>query len=467
MRLEFKLPDLAEGMMEGEVVHWLVAPGDTVRVEQPVVEVMTDKATVVIPSPHEGEIVQLSHEVGDIVAVGSTLFVMDVDGDVVSNQVEASSPASGAPEAASESHAAAPRAGASARGGTLTLASAAPSVRAAAQWVPRGAGKTLATPATRRLARELGVDIEQVRGTGPAGRVTADDVRAFADETAPRSPLSAAPRSPLAPASPAPEVRASVPSPAASAPAAPAYRYEAQPVVGEEGEERVRLRGLRRAIYETMARSTRTAAHFTYVEEIDCENLVSARERLKGAAEGRGVRLTYLPFIAKAVLLALRRFPKINASMDDEAQEIVLKRHYHLGVAAATPAGLVVPVVRHADRLTLLDLAGHIQELGAGARDGRLKPDQLRGSTFTITSLGRLGGLFATPVINHPEVAILGVHQMQQRAVVRDDQIVARRMMNLSLSFDHRVIDGHEGAAFTQEVRRYLEDPGLMMLEMV
>ncbi|TNF26913.1 MAG: 2-oxo acid dehydrogenase subunit E2, partial [Deltaproteobacteria bacterium] len=250
-------------------------------------------------------------------------------------------------------------------------------------------------------------------------------------------------------------------------PAAPAYSYAPRPAAsGEETEERVKLRGLRRAIYETMARSTSTAAHFTYVDEVECDNLVAARSRLKAAAEARGVRMTYLPFIAKATLLALRRFPKMNASMDDAAQEVVLKRYYHLGIAAATPPGLVVPVIKHADQLTLLDLAGHIQDLGHRARDGRLRPDELKGSTFSITSLGKLGGLHATPVINHPEVAILGIHQMQKRAVVRDDAIVIRTMMNLSLSFDHRVIDGHEGAAFAAEIKRYLEDPELMMLEM-
>ncbi|MFO0747906.1 MAG: 2-oxo acid dehydrogenase subunit E2 [Myxococcota bacterium] len=211
------------------------------------------------------------------------------------------------------------------------------------------------------------------------------------------------------------------------------------------------------------------AAHFTYVDEVDCENLHAAREKLAKAAEQKGVKLTYLAFIAKATLLALQRFPKMNARVDDQAMELVLRKHVHLGIAAATEPGLVVPVVKHADRMTLLELAFHIQGLGDRARANTLKPDELKGSTFTITSLGKLGGLMATPIINHPEVGILSVHAMQKRAVVLDDgadTIVARRRMNLSLSFDHRVIDGHEGAAFAQVVKAYLEDPELMLLEM-
>ena len=235
-----------------------------------------------------------------------------------------------------------------------------------------------------------------------------------------------------------------------------------------ESEERQKLRGLRRAIFETMGRSKRTAAHFTYVDEVDCENLFRAREKLAEAVEPKGVRITYLAFIAKAMLCALPRFPKMNATVDDDKQEVVLKKHVHLGIAAATEPGLVVPVIRHADRMSLLDLAWHIQDLGDRAKTNKLRPEELKGSTITITSLGKLGGLMATPIINHPEVAIVGIHSMQKRAVVLDDdRIVARRRMNLSLSFDHRLIDGHEGAAFAQAVKAYLEDPELMLLETV
>ncbi|PKN55226.1 MAG: 2-oxo acid dehydrogenase subunit E2 [Deltaproteobacteria bacterium HGW-Deltaproteobacteria-14] len=466
MRLDFKLPDLAEGMIEGEIVAWLVKPGDVVRAEQPIVEVMTDKATVVIPSPHDGTISELAYAAGDIALVGTSLWIMEVAADVEVTQVATTSVQDGAPSSAEEPAPVEVR-GASLGAGAGSVAAAAPAPRVAR--IPRGAGKAIATPGTRRLARELGVDIAEIVGSGKGGRVTKEDVQAHARdaELGPAADVVAPTTHAMSHGPSHPAAAAATPAPAAARPATPAYSYAPRDATGgDETEERVKLRGLRRAIYETMARSTSTAAHFTYVDEVDCENLVTARGRLKAAAEARGVRMTYLPFIAKATLLALRRFPKMNASMDDAAQEVVLKRYFHLGIAAATPPGLVVPVIKHADQLTLLDLAGHIQGLGERARDGRLRPDELKGSTFTITSLGKLGGLMATPVINHPEVAILGVHQMQKRAVVRGDAIVARTMMNLSLSFDHRVIDGHEGAAFAQEIKRYLEDPELMMLEM-
>ncbi len=443
MRYEFHLPALAEGMMEGEIVSWLVGAGDDVRADQPIVEVMTDKATVVVQSPYDGKVLELGAADGDIADVGSVLWVMEIQ-DGIAPAATAPTAAAKAPPTAAPAAPTQPAAAAAAPA-TAEVAAAPPAAAArATPPAPRGAGKALATPATRRLARELGVDIGSVRGTGPAGRVTADDLRKHGQAVGPV-------------AAPAPSVERAAPA------YAPARRAAASDA---EVEERVKLRGLRRAIYESMARSKSTAAHFTYVDEVDCELLVAARNRLKPAAAERGVKLSYLPFIAKATLLALARFEKVNASMDDAAQEIVLKRYFHLGIAAATDSGLTVPVIKHADQLSLLDLAGHIQDLGQRARTNLLKPAELRGSTFTISSLGRLGGLFATPIINHPEVAILGIHEMQKRAVVRGDDIVARTMMNISLSFDHRVIDGHEGAAFCQAIKAYLEQPDLMMLEM-
>ncbi len=460
-RFEFKLPDLAEGMVEGEIVAWLVAPGDEVKDEQPMVEVMTDKATVTISSPRPGKVLELGFEAGDIAPVGATLFVLAVAGE---GAAEVALAAQQAPAAAQDLPAARPSTQPAEREqteGVLAAAGGGGAVAArAVEPVPRGGGRALATPATRRFAREVGVDIGQVAGTGPAGRVTREDVEAFAKGGA--GPAAQTPR-----ATPAPQLAAVAQAPAYSQPhSAPAYSPP-RSATAEEVEERVKIRGLRRAIYETMSRSKATASHFTYVEEIDCTNLVAARERLKAAAEARGLRLNYLPFIAKAVLLALRQYPKMNASVDDAAGEMVMKRYFHLGIAAATEAGLTVPVVRHADQLTLIELGLKVGELADKARAGKLSPPESKGSTFTITSLGKTGGLFATPIINHPEVAILGIHKMEPRAVVRGGQIVARQMMNISLSFDHRVIDGHEGADFTQRIKHYLEDPELMLLEMV
>jgi pyruvate dehydrogenase E2 component (dihydrolipoamide acetyltransferase) len=454
MRYEFKLPDLAEGMVEGELVGWLVAAGDVVKAEQPIAEVMTDKATVVIPSPVSGKAIDLPWQAGDIVKVGQVLMVFEAEGAAPSQRTHAGhvmptdeeKPAIAAVEAKA---AVAPVAAA------VVAVAEAPQVAA----VPRGS-RALAAPATRRLAREMGIDIAEVVGSGPGGRVLPEDVTRHAHASA-ASSTSAPANVPVA--------RVGAPAERISAPAPKVATWAPTPKTAEApAEERQKLRGLRRAIYETMARSTSTAAHFTYVDEVDCEALIVAREKLGLVSKDKGVKLTYLAFIAKAILLTLPRFPKMNATVDDQNQEVVLKRYVHLGIAAATDAGLVVPVIRNAEKLSLLELAWHIQDLGERARTNKLRPDELKGSTFTITSLGKLGGLFATPIINHPEVGILGVHAMTKRAVVLDDdRIVARQRMNISLSFDHRLIDGHEGAAFAQEVKKYLETPELMLLEMV
>lgn len=466
MRFEFKLPDLAEGMVEGEIVAWLVAPGDPVAEEQPVVEVMTDKATVVVSSPRAGKLLELGPPEGELVPVGEVLFVLEIDGPGADEAPSGPVAAVPDPEPAADATAdvAAAAVDASPAPAAEAAAPAVPPPPRALPPVPRGAGRVLATPATRRLARELGLDLRAVEGSGPAGRVTKEDVRAAAAKRVAGQELGAA------------EARGARPSheeAGAASPARPA-RSDASAASASAGgardaagdEERVPIRGLRRVIFETMRRSKSHAAHFTYVDEVDAEQLVAARTSLKPAAERRGVRLSYLPFIAKAALLALGRFPKMNATVDEDAGALVLRRRYHLGIAAATDAGLTVPVVRDADRLTLLDLAAQIQTLGDRAREGKLTPSDLGGGTFTITSLGKLGGLMATPIIHHPQTAILGVHRLEPRAVVRDGQVVARRMMNLSLSFDHRVIDGHEGAAFAEAVKVYLEDPALMLLEM-
>ncbi len=467
MRFEFKLPDLAEGMVEGEIVAWLVAPGEDVAEEQPVVEVMTDKATVVVSSPKTGKILALGPPEGELVPVGEVLFVLDVAGGGGAEAAEGPVAAVPDPEPAADAVGGAALAPPSSREARpqdpASPPPAAPPPPRALPPVPRGAGRVLATPATRRLARELGLDLRAVEGSGPAGRVTKEDVRAAAARRVAGQELGApaAPPATSRPASRRPGQAAPAPGAAPDA----AGRASAAEAVGAD-EERVPIRGLRRVIFEAMRRSKSHAAHFTYVDEVDAERLVEARASLKAAAERQGVRLSYLPLIAKAALLALRRFPKMNATVDEGAGELVLRRRYHLGIAAATDAGLTVPVVRDAERLTLMELAARIQELGDRARAGKLTPSDLGGGTFTITSLGKLGGLLATPIIHHPQTAILGVHRLEPRAVVRGGQIVARRMMNLSLSFDHRVIDGHEGAAFAEAVKTYLEDPALMLLEM-
>jgi pyruvate dehydrogenase E2 component (dihydrolipoamide acetyltransferase) len=411
MAFEFRLPDIGEGMVEAEIVRWFVQEGDSIQEDQPMVELMTDKANVVIPSPRKGVVLKRFGREGEVVKVGSVLVVIGEPGEVpvaAETGVEAAVPASATQEVSAPTPGVGPV-------------------------VPPG--RVLATPATRRLARELGVDLRQVPPTGPHGRVTKEDVLRFAE----------AQRAPAAPAPPPP--------------------VEA-PVVPVGPEERIPLRGLRRVIARRMVQSKRTAPHFTYVEEVDITELVRWREQMKPIAEAQGVRLTYLPFIIKAVVIGLKRFPVINASLDEEKEEIVLKKYYHIGIAVQTDQGLTVPVIHDADKRSLLDLAREVERLSKAAREGRLALHEVRGSTFTITSLGKLGGLLATPIINYPEVAILGVHKIEPRPVVRNGEIVVRSMMNVSLSFDHRVVDGAVGAEFTQVVREHLENPHLLFLQM-
>jgi len=398
MRFEFRLPDIGEGVVEGELVKLKVAVGDTVSEDMELFDVMTDKATVPIPSPKAGEVVAIHFKEGDIIPTGAVVIAIEV---ATNAPAPIAVPVATQPPLAATSPVPA------------TVADAAPS------------GPVRASPATRKLASELGVDLRTVAGTGPHGRVTKDDLRAG---TKPAPPPAAAA---LPPVSDAPL------------------------------EERIPLRGLRRKIHDKMHVSKTTAAHFTYVEEVDFTEIVAMKERLAPDFAKRGVKLTFLPFVLKAVTASLKKpeFAYLNATLDDDRGEIVVKRSYHIGIAAATEPGLVVTVLRDADRLTLEELARGVQALAEGARAATLKPHDYGGSTFTITSLGALGGMFATPIINHPEVAILGLHKIEPRPVVLGGQIVIRDRMYMSCSFDHRLIDGHVGAAFVQSIRGYIERP--------
>lgn len=447
MAFEFKLPDIGEGVVEGEIVKWLVKPGDAIEVDQPMVEVMTDKATVVIPSPKKGVVAETRGGEGDIVEVHSVIVVID----------EAGGGAAPAPESApakqeGPSDEDPPSDGQTlknvgervASGGRPEGETPAAPTKAQPQERPSHGGQVLAAPATRRLARELGVDLASVSGSGPAGRVTSDDVR---------SASSSAP-------APAAEARA----PQQRQQKAPAPQPAAAP--GAE-DERIPVRGLRRRIWDNMALSAFTAAHFTFVEECDATELVAIRKRFNERLKDGEAKLSYLPFIVKATLASLKQFPQFNGHVDDDNMEFIRRANYHIGIAVSSERGLIVPVVRHADRLSLLELSAEIARLANAVRTNSLRQEDLGGSTFTITSLGKDGGIFATPIINYPEVAIMGVHKMVKRPMVRgEDEIVIRDMMNLSLSFDHRLIDGHVGAAFAYSVIRLLESPDRLMMEM-
>ncbi len=396
MAYEFKLPDIGEGMAEGEIVRWLVKEGDALAQDQPMVEVMTDKATVEIATPHAGRVLERRFKEGERCPVGAVLIVIEVSADADKTPM-----------------------------GSLAKT---PGPRTEGP-----SGGILATPATRRLAREMGVELSKVKGSGPGGQITIADVRAAKVGTASDE------------------------------------AFDNQPTPGisttSTGDVRIPFRGVRRMIAEHMVLTQRQVAHFTYVEEIDCTELVELRDKAERRLTGHGVKLTYLTFFVKAAVEALKKHPQLNATLDEPAGEIVQRREYHIGIAAQTPEGLMVPVIRHADRRSLLDLAREIDRLGVAAKNGRVSPRDLGGSTFTITSLGTLGGIVATPIVNYPEVGILAIHKIAKRPVVVDDKIVVRHMMNLSLSVDHRLVDGYDAATFVAEMKASLETPGLIFLD--
>jgi pyruvate dehydrogenase E2 component (dihydrolipoyllysine-residue acetyltransferase) len=399
MIYEFRLPDIGEGVAEGEVVRWLVKEGDSLTEDQPMVEVMTDKATVEIGSPRVGRVAKRMFAEGDRCPVGKVLITIEVDGE-------------GAPAAKPAAHAAP----------AAKAAAAAPAARAGNGAAAEG-GAVLATPATRKLARDIGIDIREVAGSGRAGRITSDDVRAHGGQGEPSG----------------------APHPAPATPRADGVR--------------IPFRGLRRKIAEQLVRSKQTAPHVTYVEEIDCTELVALRAKLNAERGTAGEKVSFLPFIIKATIAALRKYPQMNAMLDDAAGEIIQWKSFHIGLATATENGLIVPVIRDADTKSLAVLAREIERLAEATRTGKAAREELTGSTFTITSLGALGGVMATAIINPPEVAILGVHRIAKRPAVVKDQIVIRDLMNLSLSFDHRVIDGFDAAQFVAEIKRSLEAP--------
>ncbi|HET9343451.1 MAG TPA: dihydrolipoamide acetyltransferase family protein [Candidatus Eremiobacteraceae bacterium] len=447
MPVELEMPELAESVIEGEIVKWLVKEGDHVAMDQLIVEVMTDKVTVEVPSPFEGVLLKQVAKEGEVVAIGKPIAIFGKEGEtlpaggesvpmehvtpgkVVSEGEAASSPASSPSKPGPNGHAAVD-------GGSSAATPSAPTAAAAESATLSAFGKPMAAPAVRKLARELGVDLNNVRGSGDGGRIRGEDVKRVA------ASLTGA-------------------TTAASRPAA------AAPQVSTEsgGTERVPLRGLRRAIADRMTQSKHTAVHTLHVDEADLTELVALRAGAKEIAAQRGVKLTYLPFFVRAVCYALKKYPYMNASLDDAAHEIVLKKDYNIGIAANTDNGLVVPVVHHADRLTIFELANVINALADKARAGKLAHDDIAGGTFTITNVGSVGGLFTFPVINYPEVGILGTHGIQERPVVRNGQIVIRHMMYLSISFDHRVVDGALAARFVREVADYLASPALMLME--
>ncbi|CAM5792652.1 dihydrolipoamide acetyltransferase family protein [Castellaniella caeni] len=454
-----KMPDIGEGIAEVELVEWHVQPGDAVVEDQVLADVMTDKATVQVPSPVHGRVLALGGKVGEVMAVGSELIRLEVEGEgnehtfktraepaargaqaaaqaaaaatsVPAPAVHASAPARAVatPDAAAPEHA--PHASAPAP--MAMAARPAPGPHSASHTPARLEGqRPLASPAVRRRAWDLGITLQYVPGTGPAGRITHGDLDAWLarDRNATSNRTTAA-----------------------------LYR-------SHDEETEVPVIGLRRKIAQKMQESKRRIPHFTYVEETDVTELEALRASLNARYSTERGKLTLLPFLARAMVLALREFPQINARYDDDAGVVTQYGAVHLGVAAQTPSGLMVPVLHHAETLDLWSCAAEIARLAVATREGKAARDELTGSTITITSLGPLGGIVSTPVINWPEVAIVGVNRVVERPVYREGQVVARKLMNLSSSFDHRVVDGMHAAEFIQCIRRYLECPALLFVE--
>jgi len=474
--MEFKLPDIGEGVVEGELIQWLVKEGDVVQADQPVVEVMTDKATVEVPAPVGGKITGITAKEGDMIKIGQTLA--QIDGAAAGAKASTPETKAAAPSEKTIEKSEKPSGGEGAgRDQTSANGSAAPSKAASpnAHSAPSSVGSysspaslapsdVPAAPIVRSMAQKAGVDLSQVPATGPKvgaqARVLEEDLLRFLNQGA----------GAVQAGSPVYVAQGAAPSASPAKKTKPIPANFMRDTSGvEPQDERQPVRGLRRVIAQAMVRSKYTAPHYSYVDKFECSALVEMREEAKKIGEQYGVKISYLPFIVKALVGALKEFPTANASLEesDKGMELVLKKHYHIGIAVATPDGLIVPVIKNADRKTILQIAQEINELSAKVRAGKATADELKGSTFTITSMGNIGGLFATPIINYPEVGIMGVYKVQEEALVKEGQIVIGKTMHLSLSLDHRVVDGAVGGYFCNAVIERLQNPARLLMEMI
>jgi len=431
---QFKLPDIGEGIAESEVAAWHVAEGDQIEEDQRLVDMLTDKAAVEIPSPVAGKVVKLHAAVGDKVAVGGLLVTIEMSAHRIDTDTASLPSRSGG--------------GAGGEGSSAPRSTASPSPGAARHPLPEGEGKAsrpegerrapetddgyyearpAAAPSVRLRAREMGLDLHRIRGSGPSGRILLEDLQARAGD--------------------------------------PVAKSTARTIDEPDRIERIKIIGLRRKIAEAMERSARRIPHFAYVEEVDVTELEALRQHLNEQHGKTRGKLTMLPFLIRALVRTLPEFPQINATYDDEAGIVSRHSAVHIGIATQTPNGLVVPVVHAAQRHDLWQAAKEVARVADAARNGKASRRELSGSTITITSLGKLGGIVTTPVINAPEVAIVGVNAMVERPVVRHGQVVVRSMMNLSSSFDHRIVDGFDAASFIQRIKALLEHPAMLFID--
>ncbi|PKE50786.1 dihydrolipoamide acetyltransferase family protein [Macrococcoides caseolyticum] len=421
MAFEFKLPALGEGIFEGEIVKWFVKSGDEVQEDDILLEVQSDKSVVEIPSPVTGKINTIVAEEGTVANLGEV--IVTIDSDDAHAQNDASEAKEEPKEEAKETKEEAPKA------------------QAPAQDVEVDENRrVIAMPSVRKLARDKGINIKAVQGTGKNGRILKDDVLAYAEGG----------------------------QTAASTPEAPAQEAAPQPVAAPEGdfpETREKIPAMRRAIAKAMVNSKHTAPHVTLMDEVEVQALWDHRKKFKEVAAEQGTKLTFLPYVVKALVSALKAYPALNTSLDDATEEIVHKHYYNIGIAADTERGLLVPVVKNADRKSIFAISDEINELAVKARDGKLSPSEMKGASCTISNIGSAGGQWFTPVINHPEVAILGIGRIAQKPIVKDGEIVAAPVLALSLSFDHRQIDGATGQNAMNHIKRLLNNPELLLME--
>jgi len=433
-RYVFKMPDLGEGTVEAEIVAWHVKVGDDVAEDQVMAEVMTEKAAVEVPAPVTGRVVSITGGPGDMVRVGAELIVFETEGgeDLAEPEAAPAAPAQAPAPTPAVQAGPATRAAAVERAPEPVARDAAPAAVAPA--VAAKTGRVMASPASRRRAREAGIDLAQVQGSGPHGRITRQDLDSMLSGAVP------------------------------AAPSAPAARRPAAGLLPRTGTEEIKVIGVRRVIANRMTEAKRNIPHFAYVEEVDVTELESLRQHLNARVPRGGTQLTYLPFLIAALARVLEDYPQCNAWFDTERNVVIRHRAVHMGVATQTPDGLKVPVVRHAEARSLWDLADEIKRVSEAARSGKATKEELGGSTITVTSLGRLGGIVSTPIINAPEMGIIGVNKAIERPVVLNGAITVRRIMNLSTSFDHRFVDGYDAAAMVQALKDMLEHPATIFI---
>lgn len=451
MAFQFRLPDIGEGIHEGEIVKWFVKPGDKIQEDDVLCEVQNDKAVVEIPSPVEGTVEEILVQEGTVAVVGDVLVTFDAPGyenlqfkgdHVEEAKAEGEKNTEAQVQATAEAGQEVKKEAAPVQENSgVTGAGAQPQVEA------DPSRRIIAMPSVRKYAREQGVNIREITGSGDNGRIMKEDIDAFKNgKTAPQQPAAQSEASQQNDTETTEKQKVSIPE-------------------GQYPETREKMSGMRKAIAKAMVKSKQTAPHVTLMDEVDVTLLVAHRKKFKEIAAQKGIKLTFLPYVVKALTSALREFPMLNTSFDDEASEIIHKHYYNIGIAADTDKGLLVPVVKDADRKSTFAISQEINELATKARDGKLAPNEMKGASCSITNIGSAGGQWFTPVINHPEVAILGIGRIAEKAIVRDGEIIAAPVLALSLSFDHRMIDGATAQHALNHIKKLLNDPELLLME--